>query len=105
MKLVKDLNPSGIVYFWINDLSEQISPDIPTFQLAEEWRTRFIFSQYEGNERRTSVIDRRKDQDQRLNVDRSLDASRSKPEGRREADSKIQIDIDLAVEKLKVYYS
>lgn len=105
MKLVKDLTPSGILYFWIDENSEKISPDIPTFQLAEEWHTRFVFSQYTGEERRQSFLDRRKDQYQRERLDESIFASRENPEGRRKADRHVDVDIDLVVDKLKVYYS
>lgn len=105
VQLVKDLSPSGIVYYWIDEWSEKISPDIPTLQLADEWRTRFVFSKFEGIERRNSFLDRRKDSNQRKELDKNLFHNRLNPVGRRETDEPITIDIDLAVEKLKVYYS
>lgn len=105
MQLVKDLSPSGIIYFWVDENLEKISPDIPTLQLADEWRTHFIFSQFEGMERRNSFIDRRKDDTQREELDKNLFHNRLNPVGRRVTDEPIKVDVDLAVEKLKVYYS
>ncbi|EAR60457.1 hypothetical protein [Neptuniibacter caesariensis] len=105
MLLVKDFNESGFIYYWVDENQDQVSPYIPTFKLAEEWRTRYLFDQYEGNERRLSLIDRRKDESTRKEFDRSLDIVRTNPQGRREADEPVKVDIDLSVEKLKIYYS
>jgi hypothetical protein len=103
--LVKDLSPSGIVYYWTDELFDKISPDIPTIQLADEWRTRFVFSKFQGIERRHSFIDRRKDNNQRKELDKNLFYNRLNPVGRRVTDGPVSIDMDLAVEKLQVYYS
>lgn len=105
LRLVKDLSVSGIVYFWIDNDSMKVSPDIPTLLLAEEWRTGFLFADFDGVEKRQSQIDRRKDKHQRIDVDEQLLSDRSHPEGRRLADLPVKVDIDLAAEKLKVYYS
>ncbi len=104
MRLVKDLIDSGIVYFWVDNDSEKLSPDIATLALAEEWRTRYVHSQYPGDERRKSHIDRRKNRDKRMELDETLFASRLLPHGRRKTDVPVEVDIDQAAEKLKVFY-
>jgi len=103
MKLVKDLNDSGIVYYWLDDGGMRISPEIPCITLAEEWRIKYLFSTYKGGERRHSIIDRRQNQDKRIDLERTYFVSLMKPDGRRIADTPVKVDIDLVAEKIRSY--
>ncbi|MEH6576153.1 MAG: hypothetical protein V7731_03655 [Amphritea sp.] len=101
MKLVKDLSHSGIIYYWIDDSGEKISPDIACLTLAEEWRTKYLFSTYEGEGRRRSIIDRRRDEENREHLDTTLLDVGPNSDGRRIADISVKVDIDLFAEKIK----
>ncbi|WP_299183401.1 hypothetical protein [uncultured Neptuniibacter sp.] len=103
MKLVKDLNENGIVFYWIDDSGEQISPDLYCLIVAEEWWKTYLFSQYEGAERRKSIIDRRHDLEKRKMMERNHKFSRQNPQGRRKTDQPIKVDIDLVKEKLEEF--
>ncbi len=105
MKLVKDLSDSGsIVFYWTYDeAGEAISPELKTLQLADEWRKNYLFSQYEGMERRQSIIDRRKNGDKRKKMEKNYKSSRQNPQGRRESDQTVNVDIDLFQEKIKAF--
>ncbi|WP_067867625.1 hypothetical protein [Neptuniibacter marinus] len=105
LRLVKDLSSSGIVYFWIDKDEQKLSPDIPSLPLAEEWWTNYLFSLFDGPERRYSLIDRRQDKNQRKDIDQQLFSNRLNPAGRRESDKPIQVDLDRVADKLKIYYS
>ncbi|MBV1789034.1 hypothetical protein KQ940_13330 [Marinobacterium sp. D7] len=100
MYLVKDLIDCRIVFYWLDDAGIQVSAELPTFQDAEEWWKIHIFAQYEGFERRKSIVDRRTDFEKRQRMDNSHRFASINPYGRRMTDRPIKVDIDLATEKL-----
>jgi len=100
MKLVKDLVDGRIVFYWIDTSGTKLSPDHATFQLAQEWWKHYLFSRYDGEERRKSIIDRRSDADKRRRMDKSEKLSSISPYGRRRTDIPVAVDIDLVAERL-----
>ncbi|WP_299181842.1 hypothetical protein [uncultured Neptuniibacter sp.] len=74
-----------------------------SMEMAQEWHTQRLFSQYKGTERRRSIIDRRKDRDTRIQLDTTFGISRFKPNGRRASDIPLHVDLDLATEKINFY--
>jgi hypothetical protein len=100
MKLVKDLLEGRIVFYWLFEDGIQVSHHLHTLQEAEEWWKEFMFAQYEGNNRRRSIHDRRKNHDHRKQLELIERYGRSNPLGRRETDSPIRVDIDLFQEKI-----
>lgn len=101
MRLVKDLVDSRIVFYWIDETDKRLSPDHATFQLAQEWWKSYMFSRYEGDERRKSIIDRRSDAEKRRRMEEQSNLSSISPYGRRHTDTPVEVDIDLVAEKLK----
>lgn len=103
MVLVKDLSDSGIVFYWVNEVGGQISPELATLNLAHEWHQQVLFETYLGEERRVSVIDRRSDRDKRDSMIRNYISSQANPHGRRVSDVAVEVDLDLVKEKLKEF--
>ncbi|WP_286240813.1 hypothetical protein [Neptuniibacter halophilus] len=101
MKLVKDLYDSDIVFYWTGDSGEKLSPNLHTLMEAEEWWKREMFARYEGPERRKSIYDRREDSETRKRFERNHKFSRHNPQGRRQTDQPVKVDIDLAKEKIE----
>lgn len=100
VKLVKDLLNSRIVFYWLNEKREKVSPHLHNLQEAEEWWKRFMFDLYPGEDRRRSIHDRRQDHDTRKQLELRERFNRSKPLGRRETDKPVQVEIDLLEEKI-----
>ncbi|KEA64595.1 hypothetical protein ADIMK_1048 [Marinobacterium lacunae] len=61
-----------------------------------------MFSRYEGDERRKSIIDRRSDAEKRRRMEERGNLLSISPYGRRHTDIPVDVDIDLVAEKLKV---
>jgi len=104
MELVKDLTDEGIIYYWVDQSGEEMSPHLHSFSLAEEWRIRYLFSLYAGEERRASIIDRRSNLEKRKLMEKNHLSSRNNPLGRRKSDIPAAVDIDLFEEKIKEFY-
>ena len=104
MQLVKDLSDIDIVFYWIDEAGEIVSPQLYSLPVAEEWYKRFVFSLYDGRERRRSIVDRRSNDDRRKNMDRNQRFGRRNPAGRRAADKPVYVSIDLTKDKLKQLY-
>lgn len=102
MKLVKDLTKEGVVLYWIGPKAKQLSPYLHCLNEAEEWWKAYHFSLYDGNERRSSIHDRRKDRNKRDHFDLNKNLFRLNPEGRRLTDRTVKVDIDLFQLKLKL---
>ncbi|GGB99408.1 hypothetical protein GCM10011352_27000 [Marinobacterium zhoushanense] len=100
MYLVKDLIDCRIVFYWLDETGCEVSPELCTFQDAEEWWKALMFERYRGYERRKSIIDRRTDFEKRQRMDNSHRFASINPYGRRVTDQPIKVDIDLAAEKL-----
>lgn len=100
MRLVKDLVDSRIVLYWIADSGEQLSAHLASLSQAEEWWKAYMFSRYEGDERRKSVIDRRSNFEKRRRIEQSNDLLSISPYGRRRTDIPIAVDVDLVLDKL-----
>jgi len=105
MSLVKDMNNYRIVYYW-NDLKgEQISPDLHSKSAAEEWRTEYLQTVYEGYQRRDSTVDRRLYEHKRSQHPRSANIESLFQVGRRSTDRGARVEQDLAAEKLESLFS
>lgn len=105
MKLVKDLSEEGVVLYWVGDDAKAVSPHLPTVVDAEEWWKKYMFAQYEGEERRASIYDRRKDLVMRKHFEFSDKFVRLNPNGRRKTDAPVMVDVDLFQKKLQSFYS
>ena len=98
LTLVKDLQGTRVVYYWINKQRlERVSPILSSFPIAEEWRNRYIHEAYKGRDRRRSFIDRRKQGAKSSNVEKR---KYLQSEGRRAGDKPASVEIDLAKVKL-----
>ena len=104
MQLIKDLNDIEIIFYWTDDSGQMLSPALHSLPLAEEWYKNFLFSTYEGKERRHSIIDRRSNEERRTKMDRNQRFGRRNPTGRRASDKPISVTLDLTKEKLKLLY-
>ncbi|MBV0934512.1 hypothetical protein [Marinobacterium weihaiense] len=96
MTLCKDLVEGRIRFYWTSQSGALLSPMMATLQEAAEWWTAFQFSQYEGPERRCSIIDRRSDHDKR----RRFESRDANPMGRRTTDRPVRVDCDMATPKI-----
>ncbi|WP_299182821.1 hypothetical protein [uncultured Neptuniibacter sp.] len=100
-RLVKDFINFQFCYYWIDEATTKVSPDLPTFNHAQEWIISYHFSQYQGPERRKRKVDRRL-----LDAKKQYSSRRkSTSKGRRITDKPISIDIDLAHKKLQILMS
>ncbi|WP_415903238.1 hypothetical protein ACMXYR_05680 [Neptuniibacter sp. QD29_5] len=102
MKLVKDFINYEIVFYWADESLTPCSPHLHSITAAEEWWKKYLFSQYQGPERRKSIVDRRSNHDKRNSMDKNQ-YSRSNPLGRRESDKPVKVEIDLFQEKIKEF--
>ncbi len=100
MYLVKDLVDGRIVYYWVDEEGEAQSPFLASLLLAEEWWKGFMFRQYQGTERRASVIDRRSHTEKRLRMDQSNRFASTNGQGRRETDRPVKITFDLVQKRI-----
>lgn len=99
LKLVKDFEDFQVIYYWLDETNQKVSPDLPTLTHAEDWLAIQQAEGYKGRDRRRRIVDRRRNQrppEQQRNGKRS-----AKPLGRRKTDKQIQIDIDYSEEKIK----
>lgn len=101
MTLVKDLVSGRIVFYWMDEDGEVISEYHHSFLEAEEWWKTFMFSQFQGEERRRSICDRRQDSETRKKREFREKFHRTNPNGRRKTDVPISVDLDLSEEKIK----
>lgn len=101
MYLIKDLVDGRIVYYWIDEDERQVSTFFSTFQHAEEWWKAYMFAEYDGTERRASILDRRSNEVKRQRLDTSNRFVSINPNGRRTTDQPIRVYRDLVAEKLR----
>ncbi len=99
LKLVKDFEDYKIIYYWIDAEKVSVSPFFPTLSHAKEWYIHYHFNQYQGPDRRKRKVDRRSVAKNDFEHVGSSKRSASR-HGRRLTDQPIQVDIDLAKEKL-----
>lgn len=102
MKLVKDLGANGVVLYWSGAKAKKLSPDLYNITEAEEWWKTYHFAQYQGEERRASIHDRRQDEVKRGFYDAGNRFFRTNPNGRRATDKPVKVDVDLSQLKLKL---
>lgn len=105
MKLIKDLNQNEVVLYWSGAGAEKLSPNLHNLAESEEWWKKYHFSLYQGEERRASIYDRRKDEMKRGFFDTHNRFVRPNPDGRRITDKPVKVDVDLAELKLKLKIS
>ncbi len=101
MTLVKDMQNDRIVYYWTDKQHQQISPLLASIPLADEWRTQYLHEAYEGRQRRTSSIDRRRYRHKRDMHQGRGNVSPLFSGGRRATDKEAKVTQDLAGEKLQ----
>jgi len=101
MKLVKDLIDGRIVFYWMVDNGDVVSDYLHSFIEAEEWWKTYVFSQYTGEEKRSSICDRRQDLETRKKREYREKYNRSNPAGRRVTDVSVSVHLDLVEEKIK----
>ncbi|WP_415886460.1 hypothetical protein ACMXYO_00450 [Neptuniibacter sp. QD37_6] len=102
MKLVKDFVEYEIVFYWADENINPVSPTFHSIQHAEEWWKQYLYSQYKGEERRKTMIDRRSNHEKRNRMDKH-NFSRHNPQGRRASDKPVSVEIDLFAEKIKQF--
>jgi len=102
MQLVKDLCDEGIVLYW-SDEDQRVSPYLHTMVDAEEWWKKYHFAQYEGEERRRTIYDRRANQEMRKHFELNGRYIAARPDGRRETDHPVFIALDLFEEKMNIF--
>lgn len=98
--LVKNLHNGRVVFYWVNKQGKRVSSILHNQTAAEEWWKTYMFSQYEGIERRHSIADRRACSTTRSLIKERKNESDVNP-GRRETDGPIKVDIDLYQKKIK----
>ena len=101
MTLVKDMQNDRIVYYWTDKQHQQISPFLASIPLADEWRTQYLHEAYEGRQRRTSSIDRRRYLHKRDMHQGRGNVSPLFSGGRRATDKEAKVSKDLASKKLQ----
>lgn len=105
LELIKDFVDEHIVLYWQRSNGELVSPYFNALEAAQAWWVVYCASQFQGEERRASIVDRR-----------SLDYSRQKralsqhipspmPDGRRVTDLPPGISRDRSRVALLQYYS
>lgn len=103
MQLVKDLLDEGIVLYWVEG-RQQVSPVLHTMVDAEEWWKKYQFAQYNGEERRKTIYDRRSNLEMRKHFELNGRYIPPRPNGRRETDQPVFIAVDLFEGKLQEFY-
>lgn len=101
MTLIKDMQDHRIIYFWTDDSGEVISPVLASLTQADEWRVEYLNSEYEGYQKRTSPLDRRRYQHKRDLHPRQANVAPLFQSGRRATDRQARVSKDLAAEKLQ----
>lgn len=100
--LVKNLHQERVVFYWVSKLGKRVSPLKNTQELAEEWWKTFMFSTYEGQERRRTIIDRRKCFNTRTIMDQRTNIA-TDPVGRRITDHPLEVKFNLYDKKIKEF--
>lgn len=101
MTLVKDMQEDRIVYYWTDTSNQKLSPLLASITLADEWRLQYLNDNYEGQQRRSSSIDRRRHQHERDMYQGRGNVSPLFNIGRRATDKQAKVAKDLATEKLQ----
>lgn len=101
LSLIKDFIEGNFVLFW-TEVGTQLrkSPILSSLEDAEEWWLKHHFSLYDGHERRSSIVDRRKHHSERANRERSSRFVGSMPDGRRFTDRDIKVNLDKSRESM-----
>lgn len=102
--LVKDLDQSGIYYYWQAISGDKLSPNLATLDEVKEWFCEYAWSFYPDIERRKRVCDRRSGVERRKNLDRATFGQRRKSRGRRSTDILMKVDKDLFSEKIQQFH-
>lgn len=105
MKLVKDLHNHRVVYYWVDDDRVRFSPVLPSLTAAKEWRTTHLYQEYQGWNRRTSHVDRRRYQHKRNNLALDHEQMALLTSGRRTSDRTSKVAIDRAQPKLAALFA
>jgi len=105
LELIKDFVDEHIVLFWQSQDAERLSPYFNSVEAAQAWWVVCCTNQYAGEERRSSVVDRRSLDYSRLNRARSQHVPSPQPDGRRETDTPPGITKDRSRVSLLQYYS
>lgn len=100
--LVKNLHNERVIFYWVNKTGKRVSPLEHSQSTAEEWWKTFMFSQYNGAERRKTIVDRRACFTTRAIMDQRTQVA-TDPVGRRYTDHPIKIDINLYDKKIKQF--
>ncbi|MBR9882385.1 hypothetical protein [Marinobacterium lacunae] len=77
-----------------------MSTYLASLSQAEEWWKAYMFSRYQGEERRQSVLDRRTNFEKRRRIAQSNELIPMSPYGRRSTDIPVKVDVDRVSEKL-----
>lgn len=101
MTLVKDMQEDRIVYYWTDTTNQKLSPLLASITLADEWRLQYLNDNYEGQQRRSSSIDRRRHQHKRDMHQGRGNVSPLFNIGRRATDKQAKVAKDLAKDKLQ----
>jgi len=103
-RLVKDFFDGVFVFYWFNPVTKQrASVYCHTQDEAGEWWLTYHFNQYDGIERRKSIIDRRSLHGKRDARSRGHNFVTEAPDGRRRTDVPIKVDRDVSARRLKDY--
>lgn len=100
--LVKNLLNDRVVFYWVNKKGKRVSPVQHTQPHAEDWWKTFVFSCYEGMERRKTIMDRRKCFKTRSIMDQRNKVA-TDPVGRRYTDHPIKISFNIYEKKIKEF--
>lgn len=104
LKLVKDFRMGKFLLFWCDALSnERVSPVLRSMEYAEEWWVKHHFDLYGGQERRATIVDRRKLHQERIKRTASSHFLGASPDGRRYTDREINVDDDRSKESMLAY--
>lgn len=94
-----------IVLYWVDESSEKLSPDFVSIASAHNWWLDYQFGLFEGDERRSSTVDRRWLVNQRIDVSRGTIRHTDAPDGRRCTDKPIKVGRDISRVRLLQHYA
>lgn len=104
LKLVKDFKAGEFLLYWCDALTkERTSPLLHSMENAEEWWLKHQFNLYSGEERRATIVDRRKLHQERAKRATSSHFIGASPDGRRYTDRRIEVDEDRSRESMLKY--
>lgn len=101
MRLIKDLSVDRAVFVWTGNGTSILSPQLYSLTAARDWWVKHMFDAFEGQERRQSLIDRRRSQTSAKSEADAITYNRRNHQGRRKTDADISVDHDLYTVKLK----